>query len=222
MGAAGDKLQPELWLNPYSSFYYTYQQTPSTYSAYNPVVFDSFGVTISGDAESYSYIGARFYQQILAGATVTVVVDKDESCDDHYVAFSTSASPTAFSWSSASDRVLFAFNCNTKTIFSTSAAVETPCSTNGANTWSLTLSATTATWTDTNCGTLTAGTYPMRSQSVQRDLFDCWRGAHVCGRAVGPTHAGSTSCVLMGCRGAVPNRSLAGRWSILYVPWRRQ
>jgi hypothetical protein len=223
VGAAGpDKLQPELWLNPYSSFYYTYQQAPSSYSAYNPVVFDSFGVTISGDSAAYSYIGARYYQQIFAGTTVTVVVDKDESCDDHYVAFSTSASPSAFSWSSASDRVLFAFNCDTKTIYSSYTEVESYCSTYGTNTWSLTLSATTATWTDTNCGTLTAGTYPMRSQSVQRDLFDCWRGAHVCGRAVGPTHAGSTSCVLMGCRGAVPNRSLAGRWSILYVPGRRQ
>ena len=132
------------------------------------MVFDSNGVTISGDAAGYSYIGARYYQQIFAGTTVTVVVDKDESCDDHYVAFSTSASPTAFSWSSAVDRVLFVFDCDTKTIHSTSATVETPCSTYGTNTWSLTLSATTATWTDTNCGTLTTSTYPLCSQSVQR------------------------------------------------------
>ena len=155
---------PALWLNPYANYAYTYQSVPDSHSVYNPVVFASDGVSISGNANGYSYLGARFYQQVPAGTTVTAVVEKDESCDDHYVAFSTSPNPTAFSWSSASDRVLFVFDCDNKVIFSTAGGNSVACSTRGQSTWSLTLTATTATWTDTNCGTMTVGTYPIPDQ----------------------------------------------------------
>ena len=148
------------------------------------MVFASDGVSISGNANGYSYLGARFYQQVPAGTTVTAVVEKDESCDDHYVAFSTSPNPTAFSWSSASDRVLFVFDCDNKVIFSTAGGNSVACSTRGQSTWSLTLTDTTATWTDTNCGTMTRGTYPMPSQLAREGEFDCakpvLKGARVC------------------------------------------
>jgi len=163
-------LIPELWLNPYSGFAYTYQAAPSSYSAYNSLTFDADGLTIAGDAQSYSYLGARYYQQVPTGTTVTVVVDKDESCDDHYVAFSTSPSPTRFGWSTASDRVLFVFDCDTKKLLSTSTSTSTSCSTRGTNTWTLTVTATTATWTDSNCATISRGAHLLARRTRVRVL----------------------------------------------------
>ena len=168
MGSADPgELHPALWRNPYSGFANTYQAAPSSYSAYNTLTFDAMGLLISGDAQSYSYLGARYYQQVPTGTPVTVVVTKDDGCDDHYVAFSTSPSPTAFDWSTASDRVLFAFDCDSKKIYGTSTTTDTSCSTLGGNAWTLTVTATTATWTDTNCGTISQGAHLLPSTRFQ-------------------------------------------------------
>jgi len=160
----GELLQPALWLNPYNGYTNTYQSVPGSNSAYNPVVFDGNGASISGDTNYYSYLGPRFRQQVPTGSTMTAVVEKDDSCANHYLAFSTSPNPGRFQWGSRSNRVVFVFNCDYKYLFSTSSYTGTYCATRGVSTWSLTITDTTVTWTDSNCRTLSYGMYPIRFQ----------------------------------------------------------
>ena len=160
----GELLQPALWLNPYNGYTNTYQSVPGSNSAYNPVVFDGNGASISGDAEVYSYLGPRFHQQVPTGSTMTAVVEKDEECDDHYLAFSTSPNPGVLQLGSRSNRVVFMNYCDYKWLLSTSSSPYTSCATRGVSTWSLTITDTTVTWTDSNCGTLSTGMYPIRFQ----------------------------------------------------------
>jgi hypothetical protein len=165
---AADKglLSPGLWLNPYDDFANTYQDVPDSGTAYNAMVFDGEGLAINANIETFPYLGARYYQQVPTGSTVTVVVDKDEPCDNHYVAFSTSPNPTRFAWGPASDRVMYTLFRGSSgndqlALLSTSSYSSTYCNNLGVRTWNLTLTATTAYWTDSICGTLTEGKSPL-------------------------------------------------------------
>ena len=171
-GAAG-LLQPALWLNPYNGYTNTYQSVPGSNSAFNPVVFDVNGASISGDANVYSYLGPRFHQQVPADSTVTAVVEIAGGSDNQYVAFSTSPNPPAFNFADPNgagpepDRVVFVSDADSKQIYSTSSLSwffydcwYSP----SVSTWSLTFTDTTVTWTDSVCGTASIGMYPIRFQ----------------------------------------------------------
>ena len=170
-------LQPALWLNPYNGYTNTYQSVPGSNSAYNPVVFDANGASVSGDANVYSYLGPRFHQQVPTDSTVTAVVEiaaaAGGASDNQYVAFSTSPNPPAFNFADPNgagpepDRVVFVSDADSKQIYSTSSlsAWRYDCwYSPSVSTWNLTITDTTVTWTDSNCGTMSIGMYPIRFQ----------------------------------------------------------
>jgi hypothetical protein len=81
-----------------------------------------------------------------------VVIFKASACDDHYVVFSTVPSPARFNWDTASNRVVFAFDCDKKFIYGATSVSE-PCSRRGESTWTLRLTDTAAWFTD-ECNTI--------------------------------------------------------------------
>ncbi|KAK3264955.1 hypothetical protein CYMTET_26334 [Cymbomonas tetramitiformis] len=127
-GLTSDYLLPEFWYNPERAYQQTYQQSATNHSEFK-VHFDGSGVlTVTGDANAYPHLGPRFLYPLEADVDVVVKFTKDEACDDHYVVVSTSPDPGGFTWGISPNQVKFAWNCNIKTLYSTSSLKYTTCS----------------------------------------------------------------------------------------------
>jgi hypothetical protein len=81
---------------------------------------------------------------------ITGSLNKDDGCSDHYVVLSTNPAET-WSWGSDPDAVKFVWNCNTKYIYGSSTTDNVTCDTLSAYDIDISISGTTATFSDSIC-----------------------------------------------------------------------
>ena len=150
-------LDPSFWFNPYDGYSHTYDTHPSSSGAYNDVTFGGGQLAVSGDANTMSALGPRL-RYTLQGETseIYVTLTKLEECSDHYIAISTSPEPTGFQWSGTSDKVVFAWGCGTKAVYSMSDYSDEyeTCTATGEFQVTIRMTGSTATFQDDRCGTL--------------------------------------------------------------------